>query len=50
VGISNPVPGERTPRRLIEELTATRADLAAAQHTAGVLAERDASPARSTTP
>ncbi|MGW1607605.1 sensor histidine kinase, partial [Streptomyces eurythermus] len=26
---------------LIEELTATRADLAAAQHTAGVLAERD---------
>ncbi|MFI1375982.1 sensor histidine kinase [Streptomyces longwoodensis] len=28
-------------RRLIEELTATRADLAAAQHTAGVLAERD---------
>ncbi|MEU4683195.1 sensor histidine kinase [Streptomyces xinghaiensis] len=28
-------------RGLIEELTATRADLAAAQHTAGVLAERD---------
>ncbi|MGW2279744.1 sensor histidine kinase [Streptomyces sp. NPDC001770] len=28
-------------RRLIEELTAARADLAAAQHTAGVLAERD---------
>ncbi|WP_079178296.1 sensor histidine kinase [Streptomyces mangrovisoli] len=28
-------------RRLIEELVATRADLAAAQHTAGVLAERD---------
>ncbi|NIH80458.1 sensor histidine kinase [Amycolatopsis viridis] len=28
-------------RRLIEELTATRAELAAAQHTAGVLAERD---------
>ncbi|MFF9394495.1 sensor histidine kinase [Streptomyces griseoluteus] len=28
-------------RRLIEELTATRADLAVAQHTAGVLAERD---------
>lgn len=28
-------------RQLIEELTATRADLAAAQHTAGVLAERD---------
>ncbi|WP_369222681.1 sensor histidine kinase [Streptomyces sp. R39] len=28
-------------RRLIEELTATRADLASAQHTAGVLAERD---------
>ncbi|MFD7872947.1 sensor histidine kinase [Streptomyces sp. NPDC059766] len=28
-------------RRLIEELTATREDLAAAQHTAGVLAERD---------
>ncbi|MFH7340365.1 sensor histidine kinase [Streptomyces hygroscopicus] len=28
-------------RRLIEELTATRADLAAAQHTAGVLAERE---------
>jgi signal transduction histidine kinase len=28
-------------RRLIEELTATRADLAAAEHTAGVLAERD---------
>ncbi|MER6679931.1 sensor histidine kinase [Streptomyces olivaceoviridis] len=28
-------------RRLIEELTTTRADLAAAQHTAGVLAERD---------
>ncbi|MCQ9130305.1 sensor histidine kinase [Streptomyces hilarionis] len=28
-------------RALIEELTATRADLAAAQHTAGVLAERD---------
>ncbi|MGW3460046.1 sensor histidine kinase [Streptomyces olivaceoviridis] len=28
-------------RRLIEELTVTRADLAAAQHTAGVLAERD---------
>ncbi|MGW5772875.1 sensor histidine kinase [Streptomyces longwoodensis] len=28
-------------RRLIEELTATRADLAAAQHSAGVLAERD---------
>ncbi|WP_328825870.1 sensor histidine kinase [Streptomyces sp. NBC_00252] len=28
-------------RRLIQELTATRADLAAAQHTAGVLAERD---------
>ncbi|MEV7128406.1 sensor histidine kinase [Streptomyces sp. NPDC093260] len=28
-------------RRLIEELTATRADLAAAQHAAGVLAERD---------
>lgn len=28
-------------RRLIEELTATRADLAAVQHTAGVLAERD---------
>ncbi|MFE6477474.1 sensor histidine kinase [Streptomyces rochei] len=28
-------------RRLIEELTATRADLAATQHTAGVLAERD---------
>lgn len=28
-------------RRLIEELTATRADLATAQHTAGVLAERD---------
>ncbi|MFF5256505.1 sensor histidine kinase [Streptomyces leeuwenhoekii] len=28
-------------RQLIEELTTTRADLAAAQHTAGVLAERD---------
>ncbi|MGW3791244.1 sensor histidine kinase [Micromonospora arida] len=28
-------------RRLIGELTATRADLAAAQHTAGVLAERE---------
>ncbi|MEU6819002.1 sensor histidine kinase [Streptomyces atriruber] len=28
-------------RRLIEELTATRSDLAAAQHTAGVLAERE---------
>ncbi|EHN76766.1 two component system histidine kinase, partial [Streptomyces coelicoflavus ZG0656] len=28
-------------RRLIEELTATRADLALAQHTAGVLAERE---------
>ncbi|MCP2329306.1 signal transduction histidine kinase [Hamadaea flava] len=28
-------------RRLIEELTATRADLAAAEHTAGVLAERE---------
>ncbi|KES06611.1 histidine kinase [Streptomyces toyocaensis] len=28
-------------RRLIEELTVTRADLAAAQHTAGVLAERE---------
>ncbi|NUO58285.1 MAG: sensor histidine kinase [Hamadaea sp.] len=28
-------------RRLIEELTTTRADLAAAQHTAGVLAERE---------
>ncbi|MFG2480730.1 sensor histidine kinase [Streptomyces fagopyri] len=28
-------------RRLIEELTATRADLAAAQHAAGVLAERE---------
>ncbi|MFJ8692150.1 sensor histidine kinase [Streptomyces roseolilacinus] len=28
-------------RQLIEELTATRADLAAAQHTAGVLAERE---------
>ncbi|MFD4371035.1 sensor histidine kinase [Streptomyces sp. NPDC058486] len=28
-------------RSLIEELTATRADLAAAQHTAGVLAERE---------
>lgn len=28
-------------RQLIDELTATRADLAAAQHTAGVLAERD---------
>ncbi|MFF6996263.1 sensor histidine kinase [Streptomyces sp. NPDC008313] len=28
-------------RRLIEELTLTRADLAAAQHTAGVLAERE---------
>ncbi|TLW92304.1 sensor histidine kinase [Saccharomonospora piscinae] len=28
-------------RRLIEELTATRADLASAQHTAGVLAERE---------
>ncbi|MEU8587373.1 sensor histidine kinase [Streptomyces sp. NPDC048664] len=28
-------------RRLIEELTATRADLAAAQHSAGVLAERE---------
>ncbi|WUQ57291.1 sensor histidine kinase [Streptomyces virginiae] len=28
-------------RRLIEELTATRADLAKAQHTAGVLAERE---------
>lgn len=28
-------------RQLIEELTATRTDLAAAQHTAGVLAERD---------
>lgn len=28
-------------RRLIEELTAARADLAAAQHTAGVLAERE---------
>lgn len=28
-------------RGLIEELTATRADLAAVQHTAGVLAERD---------
>ncbi|EHR61043.1 sensor histidine kinase [Saccharomonospora cyanea] len=28
-------------RRLIEELTDTRADLAAAQHTAGVLAERE---------
>ena len=28
-------------RQLIEELTATRADLAAAQHAAGVLAERD---------
>ncbi|GGW71852.1 two-component sensor histidine kinase [Streptomyces lucensis JCM 4490] len=28
-------------RRLIEELTATRADLARAQHTAGVLAERE---------
>ncbi|MEU3279134.1 sensor histidine kinase [Streptomyces antibioticus] len=28
-------------RRLIEELTAARADLAAAQHSAGVLAERD---------
>ncbi|MEU1200445.1 sensor histidine kinase [Streptomyces sp. NPDC005813] len=28
-------------RRLIQELTATRADLAAVQHTAGVLAERE---------
>ncbi|MFF9814917.1 sensor histidine kinase [Streptomyces sp. NPDC014006] len=28
-------------RRLIEELTATRADLAVAEHTAGVLAERE---------
>ncbi|WP_432075734.1 sensor histidine kinase [Streptomyces wuyuanensis] len=28
-------------RKLIEELTATRTDLAAAQHTAGVLAERE---------
>ncbi|MHB9857529.1 sensor histidine kinase [Streptomyces sp. YIM S03343] len=28
-------------RRLIEELTATRADLATAEHTAGVLAERE---------
>ncbi|MFD7458753.1 MULTISPECIES: sensor histidine kinase [unclassified Streptomyces] len=28
-------------RRLIDELTATRADLATAQHTAGVLAERE---------
>lgn len=28
-------------RQLIEELTATRADLASAQHTAGVLAERE---------
>ena len=28
-------------RRLIEELTATRAELAAAEHTAGVLAERE---------
>lgn len=28
-------------RRLIDELTATRAELAAAQHTAGVLAERE---------
>ncbi|MGA5701950.1 sensor histidine kinase [Peterkaempfera bronchialis] len=28
-------------RRLIEELTATRSDLAAAEHTAGVLAERE---------
>ncbi|MEW1862628.1 sensor histidine kinase [Streptomyces sp. NPDC088194] len=28
-------------RRLVEELTATRADLAAAQHAAGVLAERE---------
>ncbi|GAA0708516.1 sensor histidine kinase [Dactylosporangium roseum] len=28
-------------RRLIEQLTATRADLAAAEHTAGVLAERE---------
>ena len=28
-------------RRLIEELTATRAELSAAQHTAGVLAERE---------
>lgn len=28
-------------RQLIQELTATRADLAAAQHTAGVLAERE---------
>ncbi|WP_432989781.1 sensor histidine kinase [Dactylosporangium sp. CA-233914] len=28
-------------RQLIEELTATRADLAAAQHTAGMLAERE---------
>ncbi|GAB2855223.1 sensor histidine kinase [Actinocorallia aurea] len=28
-------------RQLIEDLTATRADLAAAQHTAGVLAERE---------
>ncbi|WP_372443269.1 sensor histidine kinase [Saccharothrix algeriensis] len=28
-------------RRLIEQLTATRADLAAAQHTAGALAERE---------
>ncbi|WP_461030378.1 sensor histidine kinase, partial [Streptomyces sparsus] len=28
-------------RRLIEELTATRADLASVQHTAGVLAERE---------
>ncbi|MFF9242458.1 sensor histidine kinase [Streptomyces sp. NPDC014801] len=28
-------------RRLIEELTSTRADLAAAEHTAGVLAERE---------
>ncbi|MFD2765270.1 sensor histidine kinase [Micromonospora eburnea] len=28
-------------RRLIEELTTTRADLAAAQHTAGMLAERE---------
>ncbi|GAA4611144.1 sensor histidine kinase [Actinoallomurus liliacearum] len=32
--------GERR-RMLIEELTTTRADLAAAQHTAGVLAERE---------
>lgn len=37
-------------RQLIEELTTTRADLAAAQHTAGALAEATAWPARSTTP